>query len=132
MRCCEAWEPVGKCFDPISFECIDFHGLSQITASPTRENPAEREAEIGNLPWTQTEKINTLAKCRLGLRAWLAKKPMLCLYAVTDEDGHTLENEDESGRVLCVYWGTIFQARVEGQRHHHYENILRYIRSEST
>ena len=21
MRCCEAWEPVGKCFDPTSFEC---------------------------------------------------------------------------------------------------------------
>ena len=49
MRCCEAWEPVGKCFDPISFECIDFHGLSQIIASLTRENLTEREAEIGNL-----------------------------------------------------------------------------------
>ena len=31
-------------------------------------------------------------------RAWRAKKPVLCLNAVTDEDGHTLENEDESGR----------------------------------
>ena len=49
MRCCEAWDPVGKCFDPISFECIDFHGLSQIIASLTRENLAEREAQIGNL-----------------------------------------------------------------------------------
>ena len=37
MRCCEAWEPVGKCFDPISFECSDFHRLSQINASVTRE-----------------------------------------------------------------------------------------------
>ena len=52
---------------------------------------------------------------------------MLCLHAVTDEDGHPLENEDESGRRLCEYWCTIFQARVEGQRHHHYENILRYV-----
>ena len=28
-------------------------------------------------------------------------KPMLCLHAVTDEDGHPLVNEDESGRRLC-------------------------------
>ena len=45
------------------------------------------------------EKDNTLAKCRLGLRALRTKKPMLCLHAVTDEDGHPLENEDESGRI---------------------------------
>ena len=103
MRCCEAWDPVGKCFDPTSFECIDFHRLRQIIASLTRENLAEREAEIGNLSWTQTEKDSALAKCRLGLRAWRAKKPMLCLHALTDEDGHPLENEDESGRRLCEY-----------------------------
>ena len=30
------------------------------------------------------------------LRAWRAKKPMLCPHAVTDEDCHPLENEDES------------------------------------
>ena len=127
MRCCEAGEPVGKCFDQNSFECIEFHWLSQIIASLTRERIAEREAEICNLPWTQTEKVNALVKCRLGLRAWRAKKPMLCLHAVTDEDGHPLENEDESGRRLCEYWGTIFQARNEGERHHHYENILQYV-----
>ena len=76
--------PLGKCLGPISFECIDFHGLSQIIASFTRENFAEREAEI------QTEKDNALAN---GLRAWRAKKPMLCLHAVADEDGHPLENK---------------------------------------
>ena len=96
MRCCDVWETVGKCFDLNSFECIDFHGLNQIIASLTRESLAEREAELGSLSWTQTEKDNALAKCRLGLRAWCAKKPMLCLHAVTDEDGHLLENEDES------------------------------------
>ena len=52
---------------------------------------------------------------------------MLCLHAVTDKNGHPLENEDESGRRLCEHWGTIFPVRVEGQRHHHYENILRYV-----
>ena len=52
---------------------------------------------------------------------------MLCLHAVTDEDGHPLENEDESGRRLCEYWGAIFQAPVEGQRHHQYENVMRYV-----
>ena len=55
MHCCEAWEPVGKFFDQNSFECTDFHGLSQIIASLTRERIAEREAEIGNFPWTQTD-----------------------------------------------------------------------------
>ena len=116
-----------KCFDPISFECTDFHGLSQIIANFTRENLAEREAEIGNLPWTQTEEDHAMAKCRLGLGAWHANRPMLFLHAVTDEDGHPLENEDESGRRLCEYWCSIFQARVEGPRHHQYEDILRFV-----
>ena len=74
MRCCEAWKPVGKCFDPISFECVDFQRLSQIIANLARENLAEREAEITSLPWTQTEKDNALARCRVGHRAWRAKK----------------------------------------------------------
>ena len=56
MRCCEAWEPVGNCFEPFTFECNDFQNLSQIIANLTRENLAEREAEIANLSWTQTEK----------------------------------------------------------------------------
>ena len=128
MCCCEAWKPVAKCFEPISFECIDFQWLSQIVANLTRESLAEREAEIKKqLPWTQTEKDNALAKCRFGQRAWRCKKTVVCLNAVTDEDGHPLENEDESGRRLCEYWGSIFQARVEGPRHHQYENILRYV-----
>ena len=120
-------EPVGKCFDPISFECVDFQRLSQIIANLTREHLAEREAEITNLPWTQTEKDNALARCRVGHRAWCAKIPVLCLNVVTDEDGHPLENEDESGRRHCECWGSIIQARVEGPRHHQYENILRYV-----
>ena len=56
MRCCEAWEPIEDCFDSSSFECIDFQRLSQIIANLTRENLAEREGEITNLPWTQTAK----------------------------------------------------------------------------
>ena len=55
MRCCDAWKPIEDCFDPTSFECVDFFGLSQIIANLTRESLAEREAEITNLPWTQTE-----------------------------------------------------------------------------
>ena len=101
--------------------------MSQIIASLTRERIAEREAEICNLLWRQTEKDNALAKCRLNLRVWNTKKPMLCLHAVTDEDGHSLENEDESGRRLCEYWGTIFEARIEGDRHYCHETILRYV-----
>ena len=59
-----------------------------------------------------TDKDTALARCRSGQRAWRnKKKPELCFSAVTDEEGHPLENEDESGRRLCEYWGTIFQAR---------------------
>ena len=54
---------------------------------------------------------------------------MLSLSAVTDEEGHPLENENESGRRLCEYWRTIFQAREEGPRHHQYEDILRFVQN---
>ena len=50
MRCREAGKPIGNCFEPISSECIDIQRLSQIIANLTRENLAEREAEITNLP----------------------------------------------------------------------------------
>ena len=126
MRCCEAWKPIEDCFDT-SFECIDFQRLSHIIANLTRETLEEREDEITNLPWTQTEKDTALARCRGGQRAWRNKKPVLSLSAVTDEEGHPLENEDESGRRLCEYGGTIFQAREESPRHHQHEGILRYV-----
>ena len=66
---------------------------------------AEREAEVTNLPWAQTEKDAALARCRSGQRAWRDKKPVLTLSAVTDEEGHPLENEDGSGRRFCVIIG---------------------------
>ena len=52
---------------------------------------------------------------------------MLTLSAVTDEEGHALETEDESGRRLCDYWRTIFQAREERPRHYQHEEILRFV-----
>ena len=71
-------------------------------------------------------------RCTCQMQSWTTclacqKKTVLCLNAVTDEDGHPLENQDESGRRLCECWWSIFQARVEGPRHHQYENILRYV-----
>ena len=48
-------------------------------------------------------------------------------HAVTDDDGHPLENEDESGRRLCEYWSSTFQARAEGPRHHQFENLWQYV-----
>ena len=104
MRCYEAWKPIEDCFDTLYFECIDFQRLSQIFASVTRENLQAREAEVSTLPWTQTEKNITLARCRSGQHAWRNKSLVLTLSAVTDEEGHPLESEDESGRRLCAYW----------------------------
>ena len=74
VRCCEAWKPITNCFDPISFECADFQRVSLIIANITRENLAEREAKKTNHSWTQTEKVNALARCRIGQRAWRTKK----------------------------------------------------------
>ena len=73
MRCCEAWKPIENCFVPMSFECVDFQKLSQIVANLSRENFSEREAVITNLPWTQIEKDNASASCRIGQRAWRTK-----------------------------------------------------------
>ena len=52
---------------------MDSHTLLRAS----RVKGSQREAEISNLPWTQTDKDNALAKCGLGLRAWRIKKPML-------------------------------------------------------
>ena len=102
MRCCKAWKPVGKCFDPISLECIDFQWLSQIVANLTRESLAELEAEI---------KKNFLGHRRRKTMRW------------PDAELDNVPGVPKK-LVLCL---TIFQARVEGPRHHQYENILRYV-----
>ena len=94
-----------------SLNVFTSRGSARIIANLTRENLAERRTEIANLPWTHTEK-----QCISQMQNWTTslayqKKTVLCLGAVTDEEGHPLENEDESGRRLCEYWRTIFQAR---------------------
>ena len=55
MRCCEAWKPAENIFDPISLECVVFQRLSQIIANFTSETLEEREADVTNFPWTQTQ-----------------------------------------------------------------------------
>ena len=127
VRCYEAWKPIEDCFDTSSFECVDFQRLSQIIANFTRETLEECEAEITNVLRKQTEKDTPLARCRGRQRAWRNKKSVLSLSAITDEEGHPLENEDGSGRRLFEYWRTIFQARMAGLRHHQNEDIFRYV-----
>ena len=95
MRCCDAWKPL-----MISLT----HFLSIVLIS----SDSVRETEVSTFPCTQTEKDIALARCTSSQRTWRNKKPVLTLDAVTDEEGHTLENEDESGRRLCEYFGTIF------------------------
>ena len=99
----------------------DFAKLLQVLLVEALKNVRLRSK---TLPWTQIEKDTALVRCRSGQRAWRNKKPVLSLSAVTDEEDHPLENEDESGRRFCEYWRTIFQARVEGPRHHQHEDIL--------
>ena len=126
MRCCAPWEPVGICLDQYSLECIEFHGMSQVIASFTRETIAEREAACHNFPWMQTEKTTPWLNAD-SLRAWCTKKTMLCLLAVTDENGHPLEDEDESGMRLCTFWCKVFESHIHDERHHSHETILDYV-----
>ena len=125
MRCCEAWKPIEDCFDALSFECVDFQQLCQIFASLTRQKPWNTWNWGLNPPLDANRKDIALARCRNGQRAWRKKKPVLSLSAVTDEEP-SVENEDESGRKLCEYWWTIFQAREEGTRHHQHD-FLRFV-----
>ena len=83
-----------------------------------RSQPTLRRKQKKTLLWLDAE---------CGQRAWRNKKPVLTLSAVTDEEGHPLENEDDFGRRLCEYWRTIFQARQEGPGHQQHEDILRYV-----
>ena len=81
-----------KCFTNAHSSAMTFVGLVKIIASVTRERIAEREAAAHKLPWMQT----ALAECTFSLRAWRAKKPMLYLHAVSDEDGHLPEDESQA------------------------------------
>ena len=62
MRFSEGSEFLEKSFVRTSFEGVEFHGLSQIIASFTRESVEEWEAITGKFFWTQTGKDNTFAK----------------------------------------------------------------------
>ena len=101
MRCCEAVE---DWVETSSIECIDSQIFSQINASLARENFEGREAEVLNLPWTQTEKDTALARCRSGPRAWRKKKPVLSLSTLTDEEEHPSENGDDSWKKTLSTW----------------------------
>ena len=126
MRRCEAWEPVGKCFDPISFECIDFQGVSHIFACLTRENLAQREAEIRNLSWRQTEKDNAFRNADLDFALGAPRNQCSAFMLLPMKTAIPWKTKmNQAGDY--EYWCAIFQARVEGQRHHHYENTLRYV-----
>ena len=52
---------------------------------------------------------------------------MLCLHAVTDEDGHHHENEEETGTRSRTYRSEGFESRIEDERHHVHETILDYV-----
>ena len=129
MHWCAAWEPVGQCFDEITFECINFHGLSQIIASLTRENIAEREAAVHNLPRAQNEKDTALAKCRLSLRDRVFKKPMLCLHAVTDEEASSMTKTSQA-EDYALAGAVSLRARTDDERLYAYQTLLDYVQKD--
>ena len=75
-------------------------------------------------------------QCASQMQSWTPrlvcqKNQCFCLNAVTDEDGHPLENEDETGRRLCEYWEVHYSStcgRPEtSPRHRLHEEILRHV-----
>ena len=127
MRCCEAWKPIEDCFDMSSFECIDFQRLSQIIADLTRETLEEREAEITNLPWTQTEK--TLLRPDAEVDNVFGATRNLCYLSVLSQMKRAIPwkmrmNLEED----FVSIGEPFSRHAsQGPRHHQYEDILRFV-----
>ena len=77
--------------------------------------------------WHRWKKTMPWRSVDFGLRAWRARKPMLCLSAVSGEDCHPLEFDHESGRRLCDYWGTIFRHVLKVRDITNMEILLRYV-----
>ena len=82
----------------LSSASISLDSPRLLQVSHEKESLSEKQKHVTSLG--KTEKDNALLKFRLGLRVCRTKKPTLCFHAVTDEDGHPLESEDESGRRL--------------------------------
>ena len=121
MRCCEAWEPVGKCFDPNSFRCIDFHGLSQIIASITREKSRRKRSRN----WKSALDTDGKRQCPwqsagLDVAPGAPRNPCSAFTLLPMKTVTLWKTKTNLA-------GMIFQARNEGERHHHFETILRYV-----
>ena len=127
VRCCEAWDPVGECFDPNSFECIDFHALSQIIASLTRESLAEREAETCNLPWTQTENTMPWRSADLDFALGVPRNQCSASTPLPMKTAILWKTKMNQAGDYVNIGVQSFGARVDGERHRHCENILRYV-----
>ena len=56
-----------------------------------------------------------------------AKKPQLTLHAVTDEEGRSLEDADESGSELCTLCASFLEAREGNDQDRSCEVILHYV-----
>ena len=108
--------------------CLTCRGLVRLLRTLLVKNLAERKAEITNLPGTQTEKDNALARCRVGQRAWACQKNQ-CFVSVlslmkTVIPWKTKMNQEEG----FVSIGSPFHKPASRARgHHQYERILRYV-----
>ena len=104
-RCCAAWEPVGRCFDSTTYECINFHALGQGIAILTRGIIAEREDAVHD--GTRLKRS----------RHWPSVGTVSVLDApVTDEECRPLNEADDSFARLCSHWSKMFEARADGDQ----------------
>ena len=119
MRCCEAWKPIEKLLRYIvPLSVLISRNFAKI---------------IANIPWDADRKRH----CCSQMQRWnnvlgVTGKLVLSLSAVTDEEGHPLENEDESGRRLCEYWRNHFSKHARKARDiTSTEIFLRYVQQVS-
>ena len=74
IRCCEAWNLVGQCFDSVSFCCANCNAKAHIVARLTRGSSAERKDAVYTLPWSKTEKQKGLCYMQAKSTCMLCEK----------------------------------------------------------
>ena len=101
--------------------------LKTAFASFTRQKFQARVADVSTFFWTQTDR-KTLLWLDVGVDNVPVATRNLCWFSVlvTAAEGHPLENRRWI-RNKTLFWRTIYQARVEGPKHHQHEDVLRFV-----
>ena len=125
----------GKCFDQCSFECIDFQVLSQNIASLTKPHAWKTCREKGRnckFPFvTKRKKITSWRSADLVFAPDVPRN-QCSAFTLLPMKTATLWRMKTNRAGDCAKIGVRFlSSRIEGERHHCHETILRYVQKSS-